>query len=80
MFLNTFHGDKNFEKKDVVKIIAKTGLKHFRLSLIVSIIQTSKFYMELYFQTMCLTPEIMINPKPYHLPLFSPCKYRCDKV
>ena len=49
MFLNTFHRDKNFEK-NVVKIIAKTGLKHFRWSLIVSIIQTSKFYMELYFQ------------------------------
>ena len=49
MFRNTFHRDKNFEKKDVVKIIAKTGLKHFRWSLIVSIIQTSKFYMELYF-------------------------------
>ena len=50
--LNTFHRDKDFEKKkkNVVKIIAKTGLKHFRWSLIVSIIQTSKFYMELYFQ------------------------------
>ena len=50
MFLNNFHRDKDFEKKDVVKIIAKTGLKHFRWSLIVSIIQTSKFYMDLYFQ------------------------------
>ena len=51
MFLNTFHRDKDFEKNDVVKIIAaKTGLKHFRCSLIVSIIQTSKFYMDLYFQ------------------------------
>ena len=48
MFLNTFHRNKNFE--NVVKNIAKTGLKHFRWSLIVSIIQTSKFYMELYFQ------------------------------
>ena len=52
MFLNrsTFHRDKDFEKNDVVKIIAKTGLKHFRWSLIVSIIQTSKLYMDLYFQ------------------------------
>ena len=50
MFLNNFHRDKDFEKKDVVKIIAKTGRKHFRWSLIVSIIQTSKFYMDLYFQ------------------------------
>ena len=50
MFPNTFHRDKDFEKNDVVKIIAKTGLKHFRWSLIVSISQTSKFYMELYFQ------------------------------
>ena len=51
MFLNrsTFHRDKDFEKKnDVVKIIAKTGLKHFRWS--VSIIQTSKLNMDLYFQ------------------------------
>ena len=81
MFLNTFHRDKHFEKNDMVKIIAKTGLKHFRWSLIVSIIQTSKLYMDLFFfKTMCLTPEIMINPKLYHLPLFSPCKYKCDKV
>ena len=80
MFLNTFHWDKDFEKNDVVKIIAKIGLKHFRWSLIVSIIQTSKLYMDLFFKTMCLTPEIMINPKLYHLPLFSPCKYKCDKV
>ena len=57
--------DKDFEKNDVVKIIAKTGLKHFRWSLIISIIQTSKLYMDLYFQMMCLTPEIMINPKLY---------------
>ena len=44
MFLNrsTFHRDKDFEKNGAVKIIAKTGLKHFRWSLIVSIIQTSK--------------------------------------
>ena len=49
MFLNTFHREKNFEK-DVVKIIAKTGLKFFSWSLIISIIQTSKFNMELYFQ------------------------------
>ena len=51
MFLNrsTFHRDKDFKKNDVVKIIAKTGLKHFRWSLIVSIIQTSKLYMDLYF-------------------------------
>ena len=49
MFLNTFHRDKDFEKNDVVKIIAKTGRKHFRCSLIVSIIQTSKFYMDHYF-------------------------------
>ena len=46
MFLNNFHRDKDFEKKDIVKIVAKTGLKHFRWSLIV----TSKFYMDLYFQ------------------------------
>ena len=50
MFLNTFHRDKDFEKNDIVKIIAKTGLKHFRWNLIVSIIQTSQFYMDLYFQ------------------------------
>ena len=50
MFLNTFHRDKDFEKNDVVKIIAKTGLKHFRWSLIVSIIKASKLYMDLFFQ------------------------------
>ena len=50
MFQNTFHQDKDFEKNDVVKIIAKADLKHFRLSLIVSIIQTSKLYMNLFFQ------------------------------
>ena len=78
MFLNTFHRVKDFEKNDVVKTIAKEGLKHFRWSLIVSIIQTSKLYMDLFFQND--VPEIMINPKLYHLPLFSPCKYKCDKV
>ena len=50
MFLNIFHRGKDFEKNDVVKIIAKTGLNYFRWSLIVSIIQTSKFCMDLYFQ------------------------------
>ena len=50
MFLNTFHRDKDFEKKSS-KNHRKTGLKHFRSSLIVSIIiQTSKFYMDLNFQ------------------------------
>ena len=49
MLLNrsTFHRDKDFQKNDVVNIIAKTGLKHFRWNLIV---QTSKLYMDLYFQ------------------------------
>ena len=55
----------------MVKIIAKTGLKHFRWSLIVSIIQTSKLYMDLFFKTMCLTPEIRINPN-YITFLYSP--------
>ena len=51
MFLNrsTFHRYKDFEKNDVVKS-SQTGLKHFRWSLIVSIIQTSKLYVDLYFQ------------------------------
>ena len=70
MFLNTFHRETH----------RKNRSKHFRWSLIVSIIQTSKLYMDLFFKTMCLTPEIMINPKLYHLPSFSPCKYMCDKV
>ena len=49
MFLNTFHRDKDLEKMMWQKIIAKTCLKRFRWSLIVSIIQTSKLYMDLFF-------------------------------
>ena len=61
-----FIGIRISKKNDVVKIIAKTGLKHFRWS--VSIIQTSiyiSFTWIFIFKTMCLTPEIMINPKLY---------------
>ena len=39
MFLNTFHWGKDLEK-----------MTYLKWSLIVSIIQTSKFYMDLYFQ------------------------------
>ena len=48
MFLNAFHRYKDFEKSYIVKSSQKSP-KHFSWSLIVSIIQTSKFYMELNF-------------------------------
>ena len=49
MFLNTFHRDKNFEKR-CSKNHRKNRSITFQWSLIVSIIQTFKFYVELYFQ------------------------------